>query len=333
MKNEDRRTKRLGILGTFVWDRIHPPPGSPGAGGEPHEDWGGITYSIEAFNAARGDGWTCLPIAKVGVDVFEKAVGRISSLAGVESVEGMVEVPQHNNRVDLHYSDSSERCEHLHGGVPGWTWDDLAPLITDCDALYVNFIAGWELDLPAARRLREEFDGPLYCDIHSLLLGTNGTGVRVRRELDDWPVWRACFDLVQGNRDEIRIVTGGIEDPVAGVRSIVTSGVGAAFSTLGRNGVAWAAASNSQWLDPSSAIGGEIMAQVSGPVDAPAVVDTTGCGDVWGATCFAALLSGEMLPAALETANRYAGLTAGRRGTAELGDHLRTGLLTEVEGR
>ncbi len=305
MRNRGGGAKRLGILGTMVWDRIHPPPGSPGAGGEPPEDWGGITYSIEAFDAARGDGWTCLPIAKVGADVFEKAVERISRLGGVGSVEALVEVPEQNNRVDLHYSDSSDRCEHLRGGVPGWTWNDLEPIIEDCDALYVNFIAGWELDLSVARRLREEFDGPLYCDIHSLLLGTDTTGVRVRRELDDWPAWRACFDLVQGNRDEIRIVTGGIEDPVAGVRSIVNSGVSVAFSTL---------------------------VQVSGPADAPTVIDTTGCGDVWGATCFTALLSGQMLPDAVETANRYGGLTAGFRGTAELSEHLRTGQLAEIEG-
>ncbi len=332
MRNRGGGAKRLGILGTMVWDRIHPPPGSPGAGGEPPEDWGGITYSIEAFDAARGDGWTCLPIAKVGADVFEKAVERISRLGGVGSVEALVEVPEQNNRVDLHYSDSSDRCEHLRGGVPGWTWNDLEPIIEDCDALYVNFIAGWELDLSVARRLREEFDGPLYCDIHSLLLGTDTTGVRVRRELDDWPAWRACFDLVQGNRDEIRIVTGGIEDPVAGVRSIVNSGVSVAFSTLGGDGVAWAAASDSRWLDSPSAIGGEITVQVSGPADAPTVIDTTGCGDVWGATCFTALLSGQMLPDAVETANRYGGLTAGFRGTAELSEHLRTGQLAEIEG-
>ena len=324
--------KRLGILGTVVWDRIHPPPGSPGAGGEPHEDWGGITYSIEAFDAARGDGWTCLPIAKVGEDVFEKAVDRVSRLVGVGSIEALVKVPQHNNRVDLHYSDSADRCEHLRGGVPGWTWDDLAPVIADCDALYVNFIAGWEFDLSVARRLREEFDGPLYCDIHSLLLGTDRAGVRVRRELDDWSAWRACFDLVQGNRDEIRIVTGGIQDPLAGVRSLVTSGVGAAFSTLGGDGVAWAATSDSRWLDASFASVGEIAAQVAGPATAAAVVDTTGCGDVWGATCFTSLLAGQTLPAAVETANRYGGLTAGLRGTADLGKHLRTGLLAEVEG-
>lgn len=320
---------RLGILGTLVWDRIHPPPGSPGAGGEPHEDWGGITYSLEAFAALRSAGWRCLPIAKVGADVFDRAVERVSGLAGVETLDALVEVAEPNNRVDLHYSDSADRCERLRGGVPGWTWDELAGFVAECDALYVNFVAGWELDLSSARRMRQEFDGPVFCDVHSLLLGTDRTGMRVRRELDEWPEWRACFDLIQGNRDEIRIVTGGIEDPLEGVRSLVGSGVEAAFSTLGPDGVAWAAPSDSQWLRASSNGAGtaadSVTARVAGrPPGMPTVVDTTGCGDVWGAACFTSLLSGQRLPAAVQLANRFGAATAGLRGTAGLGGCLRS---------
>ncbi|TFG61610.1 MAG: carbohydrate kinase family protein [Gemmatimonadales bacterium] len=298
---------------------------------DPHEDWGGITYSLEAFDAARSDDWTGLPIAKVGADLFERAVDRVSGLDGVDSVGALIRVPQQNNRVDLHYSDSADRCEHLQGGVPAWTWDELAPIVATCDALYVNFIAGWELDLPIARRLRQEFDGPVYCDIHSLLLGTDRAGVRVRRELVEWPEWRACFDLIQGNRDELRIVTGGIDDPVSGVRSLVSSGVGAAFATLGSDGVAWATPSDSPWLGARSNAVDEVTVRVVGPADTPSVVDTTGCGDVWGATCFTTLLAGQLLPSAVALANRFGALTAGLRGTSDLGTNLRTGLLAELE--
>ncbi len=326
---------RLGMLGTLVWDRIHPPPGSPDAGGKPHEDWGGITYSLEAFAAIRSPGWCCLPIAKVGADVFDRAIHRVSRVAGVETVDALVEVPEHNNRVDLHYSDAADRCERLWGGVPGWTWDELAGFVAGCDALYVNFIAGWELDLPAACRMRQEFDGPVFCDVHSLLLGADRTGMRVRRELEKWPEWRACFDLIQGNRDEIRIVTGGIEDPLEGVRSLVDSGVEAAFSTLGPDGVAWAALSDSPWLRASSNGAGIVADSVTARVASRSqgmstVVDTTGCGDVWGAACFTSLLSGQRLPAAVELANRFGAATAGLRGTAGLGACLRSVVSAET---
>ena len=322
---------RVGILGTVVWDRIHLHPCSPGADKEPFEDWGGITYSLEAFAAARTDAWTCLPIAKVGADLFDRAVERVKGITGVDSAEALVRVPENNNRVDLHYSDVADRCEHLHGGVPGWTWDELAPIVEGCDALYVNFIAGWELDLPVAQQLRQAFDGPIFCDLHSLLLDTDRAGVRVRKELDAWPEWRACFDLVQGNRDEIRIVTGGIEEPLAGVRSLVTSGVSAAFSTLGSEGVAWAASTDSRWLEgPFDAVA-PITARTTGPAITSAVIDTTGCGDVWGAACFTSLLSGQFLPGAVEIANRFGSMSAGLRGTSQLGTTIRSGQLAGVE--
>jgi hypothetical protein len=310
------------MLGTFVWDRIH----APGDGENPHEDWGGLTYSLEAFGAARDDAWVCRPIAKVGSDLFDPLCARVRDIDGVASLEGLMSVPQPNNRVDLFYHDDADRCERLQGGVPGWTWAELAPLVAECDALYVNFIAGWELDLGTVRRLRDTFDGPIFCDIHSLLLGADHSGMRIRRELRDWPEWSACFDLVQGNRDEVRIVTGGIEDPVAGVRSLVESGVAAAFSTLGPDGAAWAAAAGSRWLGAPAAaatdIGDPVSARSSLPAHLSSVVDATGCGDVWGTVCFTSLLGGRPVPAAVERANQFGAATAGRQGTAGLGASL-----------
>ena len=62
--------KRLGALGTMVWDTIH----APGTGGsDPVEEWGGICYGYSAFEAAAPDGWELLPIVKVGADLRDRA--------------------------------------------------------------------------------------------------------------------------------------------------------------------------------------------------------------------------------------------------------------------
>jgi hypothetical protein len=55
--------------------------------------------------------------------------------------------------------------------VPPWRWAELEPLLDGLDALYVNLISGFELDLDAATRLRGAVPGPIYGDLHSLLLG------------------------------------------------------------------------------------------------------------------------------------------------------------------
>jgi len=51
--------------------------------------------------------------------------------------------------------------------------------------------------------------------------------------------------------------------------------------------------------------------------------DTTGCGDVFGATCFARLLAGDDVPVALDAANRAAARNAVFRGATGLPRHLR----------
>src|SRR5207253_6719285 len=81
-----------------------------------------------------------------------------------------IEVPYPNNRVELRYVSDERRSEVLSGGVPGWSWLGLKPLLANLDALYVNLISGFELDLETARLLRQQFTGPLYCDLHSLAL-------------------------------------------------------------------------------------------------------------------------------------------------------------------
>lgn len=298
----------LGILGTLVLDRIHRPP-PHAAGGTPPppaEDWGGIVYSLEAFEAARDSDWTFLPIAKVGADVYDEAVSRVETLPGVERLDGLRRVPEPNNRVELHYHDRDDRCERLTGGVPGWRWPELEPLLAACDALYVNFIAGWELDLGAAQAVRRGFGGPIYADIHSLLLGIDASGVRVRRALPEREEWIGCFDYIQGNRAEIAVVAD-VDDPLEAVSGLAERGAEAAYCTLGAEGAAWASVDGTRGI--------ETLASADRPAGA---VDPTGCGDAWGAACVATLLAGRSVQAAVRRANRFGAATAGHTGTAGL---------------
>lgn len=305
----------LGALGTLVVDRIYPPPreetsDSARAGG-PLEDWGGLLYALEALEVAREGDWSFLPLAKVGDDVFEAASHRVESLEGVVGLGGLRRVPEPNNRVELRYHDAGDRCERLEGGVPGWTWEELAPLVAGCDALYLNFIAGWELDLDAARALRRHFDGPIYCDVHSLLLGVDASGVRVRRALPERDAWIACFDWIQGNEPEVALLTDR-DDPMDGVRTLVEHGAQAAFCTLGVEGAAWATTEGAGRVEAPSA-----ESRIGSPID------PTGCGDAWGAACAAALVAGRSAAEAARRANVFGAATAGHPGTRGLADRLR----------
>lgn len=326
---------RLGVLGTMVWDTIH----ARDVGREaPVEEWGGIAYALAAADAALSEGWSIFPIIKVGRDLRARADAFFGTLPRIEGLDGVRTVPEPNNRVELFYQRSERRCEKLTGGVPGWTAGELLPLARSCDALYVNFIAGWELDLPASVALAAACEVPLYCDVHSLLLGVGPDGVRILRPLDDWRSWLACFDLVQLNEDELAMLVGERGDPWATVAGALGERPGALVVTLGERGAAWVA-TRAFRDDPvpsrrrTPGLTGPVGPLLSGKVESETKVedpDPTGCGDVWGATCFSALLGGAGLEDAMRRANAAAARNAGYRGAGGLAEHLRspTGLVT-----
>ncbi len=307
---------RLGAVGTLVWDTIH--GRDPGRDG-PVEEWGGITYALSAFEAAGPEGWTLLPIVKVGEDMRGPAARLLEGLERVESLEGVRFVDAPNNRVELRYRDDRSRTERLRGGVPGWKWEELRPLVASCDALYVNFIAGWEMGLEEARGLRGAVPGPVYADLHSLFLGVGPGGVRRPRSLERGAEWASCFDYVQVNEDELRLLAGEGTPPWQAARRLVGGGVRAILVTRGACGARWLAG-------PAARSPGEGVAGRRGPeareVDVgeePAAAevedpDPTGCGDVWGIVCFGALLAGSTIREAVRSANRVAARNARLRG-------------------
>ena len=306
---------RLGVLGTLVWDKIHGPDG-----GEVVEDWGGIAYSLAACSAVAPPGWSLVPIIKVGADISESAGQFLGTVEGISSLEFVRSVPEANNRVSLFYHDRSRRCEKLTGGVPGWTAAEIEGVALSCDALYVNFISGWELDLAAAEALATRFEGPRWCDVHSLILGVGDGGVREPRPLQDRASWLEAFDVVQVNEDEIEMLSPAGGSRADRMRGLLADGPGAVFLTRGAAGAEWVIRPDARWPEPN----GEATAG-SAPVEAIApmgATDPTGCGDVWGITCFASLLAGAGAAEAVRKANRLAAATAARQGTKGLSDRL-----------
>lgn len=306
---------KVGILGSIVWDRIDHPDGAR------IERWGGISYSLAAAAAVLPAGWTLRPVLKVGADVAGPARAFLGSLPGVESMAGVLEVPEQNNRVHLRYRDRQHREEILSGGVPGWAWEELEPRLEALDALYVNLISGFELEGEVAARLGEAFTRPLYADLHSLMLGVAADGTRVPRPLNDRDVWLAAFDVVQVNEQELALLAAP-DDPVQVAEDAVRSRGSAILVTRGPEGSTWYA--DSDRTKPWEARGGR-AAWGRVPVDSVrAQGDPTGCGDVWGATCFIRLLRGDRLSAAMDVANRAAARNVNHRGAEGLYDHLRT---------
>lgn len=296
----DPGTGRLGVLGTLVRDTIH-----HGGARAPVKAWGGIAYALAALDAVLPPGWTLVPVVKVGGDLYDEGAAYLDSFSRVGDSSLVRRVPEANNRVELVYSNPSDRTEILTGGVPGWSAAELGDVLPTLDALYVNFIAGWELDLGGARRVRSEFGGPTYADLHSLFMGVDAGGRRCPRPVDDAGHWARCFDTVQMNRDEFALFAGDAGEPWAAALWALAGRVGTIIVTLGADGV--------EMMTSTGGTGPPARHRLPVP-DGPAPGDPTGCGDIWGATYFAHSLGGHYPVVAATNASRMARSKLGTSG-------------------
>ena len=323
------RRRRLGVIGTFVWDVIH----GRDIRTAPVQEWGGIAYALSALDAALTDDWEIVPLIKVGADLHLQATEFVRTLKRAAPDAALIEVPQPNNRVELRYVSDERRTEVLTGGVPPWSWLGLRPLLADVDALYVNFIAGWELDLETMQLLRAHFRGPIYCDLHSKLLGIDATGLRIPEPMADVAAWCRCCDVLQVNEDEMQLMAA---DPMALAATALANGVHLLCVTLGGRGAVYFAAPGFTSLDdvatPVSGTAFSAVRTALVPIASELLDsdpgDPTGCGDVWGATQFSHLLAGTTFNDAMQLAHRAAARNVRHRGATGLAHYLRGELAT-----
>jgi len=305
------------VIGSLVWDVIHSrDPAAP-----PVEEWGGIAYALGGLDAALPEDWEIVPLIKVGHDLSANAGDLFGTMSRMGPGARPIEVPVPNNRVVLHYQSAERRCERMEGGVPPWTWAELGPMVRDLDAVYLNFISGFEMGLGTAQALRHGFDGPIYADLHSLFLGMKPDGIRRLQPLAEAPAWFACFDVVQLNEDEMRQLS---HDPLELSAMALAAGVSLLVVTLGPRGVVYVAAPGLQRLTDRRRgnSGGTVRtALVEG--EAVETLDPTGCGDVFGGTLAAELVTGREIEDALSRAGHMAARNACHRGASDLGRFLR----------
>ena len=301
--------KRSGVIGSIVWDVIY---GRDHAA-KPVEEWGGITYALSGLDAALTDEWEIVPILKVGEDLEARATHFISRLEHIAPDARLIAVPYPNNRVELRYYDDERRSEILTGGVPAWTWLGLKPVLETAklDALYINFLSGWELDLETTQLLRDYFAGPIYCDLHMLAWAVQPGGLRTLRPLSHVREWCGCFDYLQVNEDEMSMLA---PDPLALAATALHAGVRTLLVTLGKRGVVY--------FEPGEG-NGPVRTALVPPEQVIEGADPTGCGDVWGATYFSRVLAGDKLNSAILAAHRAAARNASHRGATGLANHLR----------
>jgi len=305
----------------MVWDTIHRSHRNG-----PEEEWGGISFALAALDVALPHDWVIVPLIKVGRDLAPEANRFLATLDRRAEHARFIEVPEPNNRVTLRYGDEGRRTEQMRGGVPGWQWHELGPMVHDLDAIYCNMISGFELTLETAQLLRRGYDGPIYADLHSLTLAVGDNGLRIPQPLTHTDDWFACFDVVQVNEDELSMIG---PDPMAVAARALANGVGLLIVTLGDQGAVYFSAGPSAFAfaDRTSETASTLRTAKIPAVRLAEVRAPTGCGDVFGATVVSHLIQGDGVEDAVRAANAFASRNAQYHGATNLQYHLRGGIV------
>jgi sugar/nucleoside kinase (ribokinase family) len=318
-------THRIGVIGSFVWDVIY----GRGPRPDPVEEWGGISYALSGLDAALAADWEIVPLIKVGDDLAARATQFLRTLERAAPDAAVIEVPYPNGRVELRYFSDERRTEIQTGGVPAWNWLGLKPVIDGArlDALYINFLTGWELDLETMRLIRQHFGGPIYCDVHMMAWAVQPNGLRTLQPIPNVREWCECFDFLQVNEEEMTMLA---PDSMTLAATALHAGVRSLIVTLGKRGAVYFAAPDFDRIadmDRPRPLGASVgpvrTSLVPVPTLASAPGDPTGCGDVWGSTYFSRLLAGDSLGDAIVAAHRAAARNVDHRGATGLANYLR----------
>ena len=251
---------------------------------------------------------TLTSVNTISCDVWDKVKYDLSKLLRID-ISALYKSDHRNNKIYLKYLDSNEREERA---------DDILPPIeakkfesvSDSDALFFNFISGFDVTIDTLQEVRKTFGGKMLMDLHSLSLGIDEKGYRYKRIPQNWKSWVACFDCVQMNQVEADLITdyeNGINNHKELAEYLLSSGAEVVNITLGENGSFLAYLEDEKIEQRHMPSRKDVVA-----------VDPTGCGDAYLAAFGIEYVRGSHPVAAARNANKIAGLVSTLRGIEEI---------------
>lgn len=297
--------RRIALLGSINRDTIRTPDGVE------TESYGGLLYTLLPLAQIAASDTTIQPVYDVGQDV-EAAVRAILEPYPNVSLDALTFVGRPNPHCVIEYAPDGSKQETLRErGLP-LPPARLAEACAGADALILNFITGFELELDTLRAFRAERPGPIvFMDFHSLSLGIDSENRRFWRRPDDWAEWMACTDFVQVNVDEASLLAGTDLDEAAESRfaaDVLDLGPRCVTVTRSNSG-------STSWFRKQ----GRLEA-CSVDASKTCAVDPTGCGDAYMAGFVCRCLETQDIQQAARFANRVAGIACSVRGIEGLGD-------------
>jgi hypothetical protein len=268
------------------------------------ETLGGIFYSIAALSFSLGPEDKIFPVFGVHEDEYDKIVEQLQHLTNVDP-KGVYKTKEKINEVHFFSNPAGGRTEcskHIASPIP---FSKIKPFL-DVDGVLINMASGFDILLETLDTIRMTVrdDGiPIHFDFHSLTLGVDDEQARFRRPISDWRRWCFMLHSIQLSEPEAAGLTTEHYDEGMLINQLMPLMVSGLVITRGEGGATLIHQEHKKLF----------RHDIPG-IEVPTVVDTVGCGDVFGAAFFAEFLKSKDLVKSAEAGNKAASFKSTFRG-------------------
>ncbi len=309
---------KLGVIGEPCIDYIH--RGEKAT----NKQFGGILYSIVSLAVISKESSEIYPIMNLGSDEYDNVVPFLEGFKNIKT--NCIRKSSHNTRVvNLFYETKDgilnttskktyDREESSTEPTLPVEYEDVKYILNELDGILINMVSGVDITIDTLKKLRKNFNGYVHMDLHNLVMQTFPDGTRRQLPVKNWEDWCSQSNTLQMNESEIAVLTGGNVTEFETAEKILRAGkVKHIIITRGNEGV-------SLYQMKTKLNNTELEKR-----DFPAVInenfiDSTGCGDVFGASFFYmnALNNLTDINNSINFANKIAGLNTVLSGVEQL---------------
>lgn len=177
--------------------------------------------------------------------------------------------------------------------------------LKEFDGILINMVTGFDIDLNILKKIRQNFTGIIYLDVHTLSRGLGHHGDRNFKLIENFNEWAACANVIQANEHEAKTLNlFDREEEIA--REVLRHGTKQLIITKGQTGAKVYYLQN-----------GEVNSifQSAAKTDAE---NQIGLGDVFGAAYFYNYVKTGNIYSSLNAAIAASGIAAGNDGLNKL---------------